>query len=181
MTPLTSSTAPAPAHLRPDVIADAMARWPGNIQEVYGLTEGGISTSLDCAAHPDKWSSVGIPTEGAEVRVIDEDGRELPKGEIDEDGFIYILDRRKDMIISGGFNIYAVDLEQALLTHPAVDDAAVIGIQVNSGVKHLWAWWFSNPGTRIPGLRYSNGLTDSWAKASASPLSSSGRNCPAPP
>ena len=116
------------APLRPDVIADAMARWPGDIREVYGLTEGGISTSLDCAAHPDKWSSVGIPTEGAEVRVIDEDGRELPKGEIDEDGFIYILDRRKDMIISGGFNIYAVDLEQALLTHPAVDDAAVIGI-----------------------------------------------------
>lgn len=159
------------APLRPEVIADAIARWPGNLREVYGLTEGGISTSLDCAAHPDKWSSVGIPTEGAEVRVIDEDGCELSKGEtgelvgraismmrgyvnrpeqtqemlwespegdmfyrsgdmgrIDEDGFIHILDRRKDMIISGGFNIYAVDLEKVLLAHPAVDDAAVIGI-----------------------------------------------------
>ncbi len=159
------------APLRPEVIADAMARWPGNIREVYGLTEGGISTSLDCAAHPDKWSSVGVPTEGAEVRVIDESGRELPKGDIgelvgraismmrgyvnrpeqtremlwespeglvfyrsgdmgriDEDGFIHILDRRKDMIISGGFNIYAVDLEKVLLAHSAVDDAAVIGI-----------------------------------------------------
>lgn len=159
------------APLRPEVIADAMGRWPGNIREVYGLTEGGISTSLDCAAHPDKWSSVGIPAEGGEVRVIDEDGHELPQGKtgelvgravsmmrgyvnrpeqtremlwessegemfyrsgdmgrIDEDGFIYILDRRKDMIISGGFNIYAVDLEKALLAHPAVDDAAVIGI-----------------------------------------------------
>jgi long-chain acyl-CoA synthetase len=159
------------APLRPDVIADAMARWPGNIREVYGLTEGGISTSLDCAAHPDKWSSVGIPTQGAEVRVIDEEDHELPRGEtgelvgraismmrgyvnrpeqteemlwespegnvfyrsgdmgrIDEDGFIHILDRRKDMIISGGFNIYPVDLEKALLAHPAVDDAAVIGI-----------------------------------------------------
>jgi len=49
-------------------------------------------------------------------------------GRIDDDGFIYILDRRKDMIISGGFNIYAVDLEKALLDHPAVADAAVIGI-----------------------------------------------------
>ena len=159
------------APLRPDVIADAMARWPGNIREVYGLTEGGISTSLDCAAHPDKWNTVGVPTEGAEVRVIDDAGNELPQGEtgelvgraismmrgyvnrpeqtvemlwrspegdvfyrsgdmgrIDEDGFIHILDRRKDMIISGGFNIYAVDLEKALLAHPAVDDAAVIGI-----------------------------------------------------
>ncbi|MCG7200057.1 acyl--CoA ligase [Marinobacter pelagius] len=159
------------APLRAEVIAEAMRRWPGNIREVYGLTEGGISTSLDCAAHPDKWDSVGLPTEGAEVRVIDDNGRELPRGEtgeivgraismmrgyvnrpeqtremlwtspeglvfyrsgdmgrIDEDGFVYILDRRKDMIISGGFNIYAVDLEKALLGHPAVADVAVIGI-----------------------------------------------------
>src|SRR5690554_7894446 len=49
-------------------------------------------------------------------------------GRIDEDGFVHILDRRKDMIISGGFNIYAVDLEKVVLSHPAVTDAAVIGI-----------------------------------------------------
>jgi acyl-CoA synthetase (AMP-forming)/AMP-acid ligase II len=159
------------APLRSAVIADAMARWPGNLREVYGLTEGGISTSLDCGAHPDKWDSVGVPTQGAEVRVIGEDDRELPPGatgeivgraismmrgyvnrpeqtremlwtspqgevfyrsgdmgRIDEDGFIYILDRRKDMIISGGFNIYPVDLEKVLLAHPAVADATVIGI-----------------------------------------------------
>ena len=159
------------APLRSAVIADAMARWPGNLREVYGLTEGGISTSLDCAAHPDKWDSVGVPTQGAEVRVIGEDDRELPRGatgeivgraismmrgyvnrpeltreilwtspegevyyrsgdmgRIDEDGFIYILDRRKDMIISGGFNIYPVDLEKVLLSHPAVADATIIGI-----------------------------------------------------
>ena len=159
------------APLTPKVIREAMERWPGNIREVYGLTEGGISTSMDCAAHPDKWDSVGTPTEGAEVRVIDEQGNELPRGEtgeivgraismmrgyinreeqtrdmlwtspeglvfyrsgdmgrIDEDGFVYILDRRKDMIISGGFNIYAVDLEKVLQAHPAVTDVAVIGI-----------------------------------------------------
>jgi len=159
------------APLRAEVIAETMQRWPGNVREVYGLTEGGISTSLDCGAYPDKWNTVGLPTEGAEVRVIDEQGNELPKGEIgeivgraismmrgyvnreeqtremlwtspeglafyrsgdmgriDEDGFIHILDRRKDMIISGGFNIYAVDLEKVLLSHPEVADAAVIGI-----------------------------------------------------
>lgn len=159
------------APLRASVIAEAMQRWPGNIREVYGLTEGGISTSLDCGAYPDKWDSVGLPTEGAEVRVIDDAGNEVANGEIgeivgraismmrgyvnrpeqteemlwtspggdvfyrsgdmgriDEDGFIYILDRRKDMIISGGFNIYAVDLEKVLLAHPDVVDVAVIGI-----------------------------------------------------
>lgn len=159
------------APLHAEVIAEAMRRWPGNIREVYGLTEGGISTTLDCAAFPDKWASVGQPTEGSEVRIIDEQGGELPPGEIgeivgragammrgyynrdtqtremvwtspdglaffksgdmgrlDEDGFLYILDRRKDMIISGGFNIYAVDLENVLLQHPAVADVAVIGI-----------------------------------------------------
>ncbi len=159
------------APLRRHVIADVMQRWPGNLLEVYGLTEGGVSASLDCAAHPDKWDSVGKPTEGTEIRIIDEDGRELPQGEIgeivgragammrgyykrpqqtqamlwhspegetffrsgdmgrlDEDGFLTILDRRKDMIISGGFNVYPEDLERTLLAHPAVADVAVIGI-----------------------------------------------------
>ena len=159
------------APLRAGVIREALERWPGNLLEVYGLTEGGISTSLDCARYPDKWDSVGKPTEGAEVRILDEQGQALPVGEIgeiagragammrgycnrhelthemlwtssegevfyksgdmgrlDDDGFLYILDRRKDMIISGGFNIYAVDLEKILLAHPAVSDAAVIGI-----------------------------------------------------
>lgn len=159
------------APLRAGVIREALARWPGNLLEVYGLTEGGISTSLDCARYPDKWDSVGKPTEGAQVRILDEQGQPLPAGEIgeiagragammrgycnrdeqtremlwtspegevfyksgdmgrlDDDGFLYILDRRKDMIISGGFNIYAVDLEKILLAHPDVSDAAVIGI-----------------------------------------------------
>ncbi len=48
-------------------------------------------------------------------------------GWIDEDGFIHLLDRKKDMIISGGFNIYATDLEQCLLKHENVQDVAVIG------------------------------------------------------
>lgn len=159
------------APLRRHVIADIMRRWPGNLLEVYGMTEGGVSVSLDCAAYPEKWDSVGQPTEGTEVRIIDEAGHVLPQGEIgeiigragammrgyykraeqtqdtlwqspdgeiflrsgdmgrlDEDGFLHILDRRKDMIISGGFNVYPEDLEKTLLTHPAVSDVAVIGI-----------------------------------------------------
>jgi long-chain acyl-CoA synthetase len=49
-------------------------------------------------------------------------------GLIDEDGFLVLLDRKKDMIISGGFNIYASDLEEKLLSHPDVADAAVIAV-----------------------------------------------------
>ena len=49
-------------------------------------------------------------------------------GYIDEDGYIYIVDRMKDMIISGGFNVYAVEVEAALAAHPAVMMAAVVGI-----------------------------------------------------
>lgn len=46
----------------------------------------------------------------------------------DADGFVYISDRKKDMIISGGFNIYPSEIERVLLTHPAVQDCAVIGV-----------------------------------------------------
>ncbi|HMC16898.1 MAG TPA: long-chain fatty acid--CoA ligase [Albitalea sp.] len=49
-------------------------------------------------------------------------------GRLDEDGFLYIVDRAKDMIISGGFNVYSVEVEQALLQHPDVQDSAVIGL-----------------------------------------------------
>ena len=162
-----STSAPLPGI----VIERCMARWPGNIMEFYGMTEGGPATVLDCAAHPDKWDTVGQPQPGADMRVIDEDGNELPygsygevvgrsgsmmpgyhnnpdktreatwvspegehfvrtgdMGRFDEDGFLHLLDRKKDMIISGGFNIYAADLEAVLRKHPDVADVAVIAI-----------------------------------------------------
>lgn len=49
-------------------------------------------------------------------------------GKFDEDGFLMLMDRKKDVIISGGFNIYPSDLEEVLRTHPHVEDAAVVGI-----------------------------------------------------
>lgn len=48
-------------------------------------------------------------------------------GRIDEDGFVYILDRKKDMIISGGFNVYPNEVEQVLMRHTAIRDCAVVG------------------------------------------------------
>src|SRR5690606_30844194 len=49
-------------------------------------------------------------------------------GYLDEDGFLYLVDRKKDMFISGGENVYPAEVEAALLAHPAISEAAVIGV-----------------------------------------------------
>ncbi|WP_121061467.1 class I adenylate-forming enzyme family protein [Chachezhania antarctica] len=159
------------APLRADVKADVLARFPGNLVEYYGLTEGGATTVLDTGAHPDKLHTVGQPGPGVTIKLIDGDGNEVPHGQIgeicgrgtammdgyygredltrdylwtdatgeiyfrsgdmgsfDDDGFLVLSDRKKDMIISGGLNIYANDLELVLLADPDVADAAVIGV-----------------------------------------------------
>lgn len=158
------------APLRGKVLRDALDRWPGKVYEIYGLTEGGVRTFLDAAAFPDKLDSVGRPSPGVDIRIIDEDGKELPPGEIgeivgrsgammvgyykrddltqamywespegeifyktgdmgrfDEDGFLYLLDRKKDMIISGGENIYCAEVENVIAGHPRIREVAVIG------------------------------------------------------
>jgi long-chain acyl-CoA synthetase len=72
------------------------------------------------------------PDKTAEAEWHDPAGRRYIRtgdvGRFDEDGFLILQDRRKDMIISGGFNIYPSDLEAVLRRHPQVADAAVIGI-----------------------------------------------------
>jgi acyl-CoA synthetase (AMP-forming)/AMP-acid ligase II len=50
-------------------------------------------------------------------------------GYVDEDGYLFLVDRKEDMIISGGFNIWPVELEDALSSHPAVAEAVVVGIR----------------------------------------------------
>ncbi|MBN8491662.1 MAG: acyl--CoA ligase, partial [Burkholderiales bacterium] len=151
--------------------ADVLKRWPGGLVEFYGMTEGGGSCILNAHEHPDKLHTVGRPANGSDVRLIDEQGREVPPGEagevvgrsagmmsgyhgqpektrevewfdaegrryirtgdigrFDADGFLILFDRRKDMIISGGFNIYPSDLEGVLRGHEAVAEAAVVGV-----------------------------------------------------
>ena len=162
-----STSAPFHAALK----ADVLARWPGGLVEFYGMTEGGGTCILEAHLHQDKLHTVGKPAEGHDIRLIDEDGREVAPGEdgevvghsasmmtgyhgqpaktreaewfdptgkrfirtgdvgrFDADGFLTLFDRRKDMIISGGFNIYPSDLETQLRAHPAVDDVAVVGV-----------------------------------------------------
>ncbi len=151
--------------------AEALRRWPGELVEYFGMTEGGGICVLDARRHPDKLHTVGRPAPGHDMRVIDDEGHELPPGSVgeivgrsatmmsgyhklpektreaewfdaegrrfirsgdvgrfDEDGFLVLLDRRKDMIISGGFNVYPSDVEAVLRRHPAVADAAVTGV-----------------------------------------------------
>jgi long-chain acyl-CoA synthetase len=135
------------------------------IYEFYGATEGGgtLARPQDWLDHP---GTVGRPWQGADVKVLDDEGNEVPAGtvgtvymklmggdfrykgddgktaanrhgdyftvgdmgELDEEGFLYLRDRKIDMIISGGVNIYPAEVEAALLSHPAVGDAAVFGI-----------------------------------------------------
>nr|WP_239590865.1 class I adenylate-forming enzyme family protein [Vitreimonas flagellata] len=150
--------------------ADVLKRWPGGLVEYFGMTEGGGTCMLVAHAYPDKLHTVGQPAPGHDIRIIDEDGRELPRGGVgeivghseltmngyhnrpdqtsaaiwispdgkrfvrtgdvgrfDADGFLELMDRKKDMIISGGFNIYPSDIEAIVRQHPDVADVAVVG------------------------------------------------------
>ena len=163
----SSTSAPFPAWLK----ADVLKRWPGGLLEAYGMTEGGASAILVAHEFPDKLHTVGRPSPGHIMKIIDEDGHEVAQGEtgeivghspvmmngyhrqdaktrevewhddegrryirhgdvgrFDEDGFLILMDRSKDMIISGGFNIFPTDLEAQLTCQSAVREAAVIGV-----------------------------------------------------
>jgi len=136
------------------------------VLEGYGLSETSPVASFN---HPDrerKPGSIGTPIEGVEMKVVDDEDRDLPAGEVgeivirghnvmkgywqrpdataevmrggwfhtgdmarvDEDGYFFIVDRKKDMIIRGGYNIYPREVEEVLYEHPAVREAAVVGV-----------------------------------------------------
>jgi acyl-CoA synthetase (AMP-forming)/AMP-acid ligase II len=70
-------------------------------------------------------------------------------GYLDEDGFLFIVDRAKDMVITGGFNVYSTEVEQALMAHPAVADCAVIGLPDEKWGERLTAVLQLRPGTTL--------------------------------
>lgn len=156
------SAAPCPLEVKKEMLA----WWGPVIWETYGGTEGAATI-----AKPYRWlekpGTVGRPIRGVRVRIIDDEGHDLPAnaignvyierldgerfeyrndaeltasvhrgsaftigdvGYLDDDGYLFICDRAKDMIISGGVNIYPAEVEGVLSTHPAVADAAVIGV-----------------------------------------------------
>ncbi len=68
-------------------------------------------------------------------------------GYLDDDNFLYIVDRAKDMIITGGFNVYSAEVEQALMEHPAVQDCAVVGLPDDKWGERVTAVVQLQPGT----------------------------------
>jgi long-chain acyl-CoA synthetase len=156
--------------LRPDTKREVIARFGPKLTELYGFSEG-FATMLKPWHPAEKFATVGTPVIGFEIRILDDGGRELPRGEVgeiagygggmmrgyhgrseetaklvwrdergrsfirsgdigrlDADGFLSILDRKKDMVISGGFNVFPSDLEQVVAAHEAVHDVTVIGV-----------------------------------------------------
>jgi long-chain acyl-CoA synthetase len=156
------SAAPCPLEVKKQM----MEWWGPVIWETYGGMEGAATI-----AKPYRWlekpGTVGRSVAGMKVKILDEHGNELPRGEVghvylepergasfaykgdpeltasvsrgnaftlgdvgymDEDGYLFINDRAKDMIISGGVNIYPAEVEGVLSAHPAVADVAVIGV-----------------------------------------------------
>jgi long-chain acyl-CoA synthetase len=170
LTRIAFGAAPMP----PDLLDRALAAWPNaEFFQAYGMTEtaGALCMNPPANHRPEARSrgllnSVGRPGLGAEIVIADEDGRELPRGEVgeilargpmvtqgywrqpettssafrdgwlrtgdagrfDAEGYLFIVDRLKDMIITGGENVYCAEVESVLRSHPAVAQAAVIGI-----------------------------------------------------
>ena len=151
----------------PDIKRKMIEWWGPVLGEIYGGTEAGIATactSEEWLKHP---GTVGCAVEGSVIKILDEDGKELPAGEIgeifvgsginseftyhgreaeraeiekdglitlgdvgyvDPDGFLFLCDRKRDMVISGGVNIYPAEIEAVLIGVEGVADCAVFGI-----------------------------------------------------
>ena len=136
------------------------------VLEGYGLSETSPVASFNHPHAERKPGSIGTPIRGVEMRLVDDEGTDVPSAEVgeiairgenvmkgywqraeetakaipdgwfrtgdlarqDEEGYYFIVDRKKEMIIRGGYNVYPREIEEALYEHPAVAEAAVIGI-----------------------------------------------------
>jgi long-chain acyl-CoA synthetase len=137
------------------------------VLEGYGLSETSPVASFNHPHAERKPGSIGTPIRGVEMRLVDDDGKDVAGGEVgeiairgenvmkgywqrpeetakaipdgwfrsgdlarqDEDGYFVIVDRKKEMIIRGGYNVYPREIEEALYEHPAVAEVACIGIK----------------------------------------------------
>ncbi|MBI2207516.1 MAG: AMP-binding protein [Candidatus Rokubacteria bacterium] len=143
------------APLSPTMRVEILDRFTPNLYQFYSSTESGGIAVLPPWMQRDKGDSVGVGVFGKEMRVA-EDGEVLSRGPAvmteyfrnpeataaafdgdwfrtgdtgrpDQDGFLYIVGRKKEMIITGGLNVYPAEVERVLHLHPAVQEAAVVG------------------------------------------------------
>jgi long-chain acyl-CoA synthetase len=136
------------------------------VLEGYGLSETSPVASFNHPHAERKPGSIGTPIAGVEMRLVDDDGKDVPAGEVgeiairggnvmkgywqreeetakaipdgwfrtgdlarqDDDGYFFIVDRKKEMIIRGGYNVYPREIEEALYEHPAVAEVACVGV-----------------------------------------------------
>ena len=101
-------------------------------------------------------------------------------GYLDEDNYLFIVDRAKDMIITGGFNVYSAEVEQVLLAHPAVQDCAVIGLPDEKWGERVTAVVQLRPGQAVTETRSVPSSRSAWAASRRPSRSRSGPTCPAP-
>ncbi|MFF3511760.1 long-chain fatty acid--CoA ligase [Streptomyces sp. NPDC002573] len=155
------------ASLPVEVLHGFERRFGCTVLEGFGMSETSPVVTFNHLDRPRKAGSIGTPIQDVEVRLLDDDGRDVGPGEVgelavrgpnvmkeywnlpeataaaipdgwlrsgdlarqDEDGFLYIVDRKKDMIIRGGYNVYPREIEEVLHEHPAVALAAVVGVR----------------------------------------------------
>jgi fatty-acyl-CoA synthase len=181
----------ASAPMSPTRLEEALELFGPVMMQCYGQTECIHLTMLRKEEHrldkPERLASCGRPPAGIRMALLDEQGREVPRGEIgevcirgqaimrgywnrpeqteealrggwlhtgdlaycDDEGFYYLVDRAKDMIISGGFNVYPREVEDVLTAHPAVAMAAVIGVPDEKWGEKVVAVIVPRPGESV--------------------------------
>jgi acyl-coenzyme A synthetase/AMP-(fatty) acid ligase len=171
-----------------------------NVYDHIGLQETGFLAVSKPDMKRKKPTAVGPPTCFHELKVVDENGVEKPRGDvgelifrypdgageywrnpektreslvngwfhsgdlakIDEDGHLYVVGRVKDMILTGGYNVFAIDVENVLMTFPQVADCAVIGLPTIHGEKKWQQSSRSNRGEPPRKRRSSPSARSAW-------------------
>lgn len=166
------------AELSPSLAAEARKELGGVVFNLYGTSEAGlavVATPQDLARHPE---TIGKKIPGVPLAVLNRDGDIaaadetgelclLPKrlpfrrvkaarptgdlGRRDREGYFYLCGRVDDMIVSGGENVYPVELERVLLRHPLIADAAVVGVRDEVFGERLKAFVQSHPDAGLSG------------------------------
>ncbi|WP_067569925.1 acyl-CoA synthetase [Nocardia acidivorans] len=172
------------------VLERAMKLFPNaGFTQAYGMTElSPVATLLGPADHAaGLLRSAGRPAPHSEVRVVDPEGNEVPRGTVgeivargdhvmrgywnkpeetaealrggwmhtgdggymDENGYLFVVDRLKDMIVSGGENVYSAEVENAVAAHPAVATCAVIGVPDQEWGERVHALILCHPGMTV--------------------------------